>query len=284
MTDIFLVTGATGAQGGAVAQSLLARGKTVRALVRDPNKDAAKALQDRGVELAVGSYDDSESLKNAMKNVHGVFSLQNFFETGFDKEVQQGKQIADIAKQSGVKHLVYSSVIGADRKSGVPHFESKWLIEEHIRAVGIPHTMLRAVAYMENIPNFQWFKDGKLYIPMHPTKDWQLISTKDIGEFAAIAFTNSSLLNKALEIAGDQLTMIQAAETFTRVLGSPVTFQEQSIVEVRAYNEELALMFEWFNNKANYADLDALRKLHPGLMTLESWLRQSDLVKQKQVV
>jgi uncharacterized protein YbjT (DUF2867 family) len=277
MGDQILVTGATGQQGGAVARALLRRGVKVRALVRDTKKANALELQRQGAELAIGSFDDQESLRKAMTGMYGVFSVQNFFEGGFDKEVEQGKAIADIAKKCNVQHLVYGSVIGADRKSNIPHFESKWQIEQHIKGLGIKHTILRLVSYMDNLLNFNMYSDGRLFLPIRPTTQWQLVATKDIGELAAIAFSKPESVGDILELAGDQLTPSQMAEVFSRVFGLPVQYKEQPMDEVRAYNQELALMFEWFNERANFADIGAVRKIHPQLLNLEQWLRQSEI-------
>src|SRR5215471_18550885 len=130
MTDTsgrpILVAGATGRQGGSVVRHLLERQLTVRALVRDPQSDRAKALAGQGVKIAQGDMDDLASLKKAMAGVHGVYSVQDFFAAGAAREVQQGKNMADAALAAGVEHFVFSSVGGAERSSGLPHFETKW--------------------------------------------------------------------------------------------------------------------------------------------------------------
>jgi uncharacterized protein YbjT (DUF2867 family) len=282
---VILVSGATGKQGGAAARALLKHGFKVRALVRDPGKVSAKNLEKEGADLVKGDLNDTESLKRALEGVEGAFSVQNFFEAGYEKEIEQGCRLADVAKESGVKHLVYSSVIGADRKSGIPHFESKWKIEEHIRHIGIQHTILRAVAYMDNWVTFNWFQDNSLYVPMRSDKIWQMIASKDIGEFAAIVISEPErFLGTALEIAGDEFTLPQAAKIFSKVLGHPVQYLEQPMSELRSFSEELALMFEWFNDKANFADLAVLRKINPELSKLESWIKDSSLVRDDREV
>src|SRR5512138_550411 len=149
---IIAVTGATGQQGGAVARKLLADGWKVRALTRDLNKPAAQALANAGAELVPGDMDSRSDLDVAFKGAYGVFSVQNFWlpGVGFEGEIQQGKNVADAAKAAGVQHLVYSSVGAAHRGMGQKHFESKWIIEQHIQALDIPYTILRPAAFMEN--------------------------------------------------------------------------------------------------------------------------------------
>lgn len=275
-----LVTGATGKQGGAAARSLLKRGWKVRALVRDTSSLAATELQKLGASLHLGSFDDPSTLLEAMKNVYGVYSVQNFFEVGFDMEVQQSRLIADTAKQSGVQHFVYGSVIGADRQSGIPHFVSKWKIEQHIKEIGLPATILRPVAYMENFLPGHWYTNGTLSLPMKAERKLQMLAVKDIGEFSAIAFEEpANFLDRALELAGDELNMPQAAEVCSRVLGRSVRFVEIPIDTMRKINEEIASMFAWFNEEANFADIDKLRSMNHELWTFEQWLRQADFAE-----
>ena len=152
---IIAVTGATGQQGGAVARKLLADGWKVRALTRDLDKPAAQELKALGAEVVAGDLESRDQLDAAFKGAYGVFSVQNFWlpNVGFEGEIRQGKNVADVAKAAGVQHLVYSSVGAAHRGLGQKHFDSKWLIEQHIHTLGIPYTILRPVAFFEN---FNW--------------------------------------------------------------------------------------------------------------------------------
>ena len=145
-----LVSGATGRQGGALLKYLLKGQWRVRALTRNPGGRAAAELAKTGVELAQGDMDDLESLKRAMKGVYGVYSVQDFWTVGARREVQQGKNMAEAARSAGVQHFLYSSVGGAERNSRISHWETKWEVENHIRKLGLPATMLRPAAFMEN--------------------------------------------------------------------------------------------------------------------------------------
>jgi uncharacterized protein YbjT (DUF2867 family) len=280
--SVILVTGATGRQGGAVARQLASRGWRVRALVRDPQKPAAHALAELGVEVVTGDLDDRASIEQALKGVAGIFSVQNFWETGAAREVAQGKTLADAAKAAGVEHFVYSSVGAADRRTGLAHFESKWEIEQHIRKLGLPATILRPVFFMENFaaPNFRSaILQGTLTLALRPHKTLQMIAVEDIDAFATLAFEKPQhFLGQALELAGDEKTMPQAAEVFSRVLSRPVRFVEQPIEQLRQFNAEYAVMFEWFNQEGYAANIAHLRALHPSLLTLEAWLHKSGWV------
>src|SRR5215216_3722844 len=155
---LIVVAGATGKQGGAVARSLLDRGFQVRALTRNPQKPEAQALADHGAEVVQGDMEDRSSMERALEGAYGIFSVQNFWESGYDREVQQGKMVADAAKAAGVEHFVYSSVGSAHRQTGIPHFESKWEIEEHVRQIGLPYTILRPTAFMQNW-EWEWTRE-----------------------------------------------------------------------------------------------------------------------------
>jgi uncharacterized protein YbjT (DUF2867 family) len=140
---LILVTGATGNQGSAIARHLLQRGNfKVRALVRDPNKPASLALEQAGAELVVGDINDRACLDRALQGAYGVFSLQ-IFQDGLDTEIRQGKAVADAASSAGIQHFVYSSVGSAERNTGIPHFDSKFQVEEYIRASKLPYTIMR---------------------------------------------------------------------------------------------------------------------------------------------
>ena len=275
---LIVVTGATGQQGGATARHLLAQGFRVRALVRDPNKPAAQELAAKGAELAQGDLDDRASLDRALSGAYGAFSVQTFMgPEGPAGETRQGKVLADAAKAAGIQHFVYTSVGGADRKSGLPHFESKWQIEEHIRSLGLPATILRPVFFMENLRS-PWMgpRDGVLAVALSPSTALQMIASDDIGAFAALAFARpQEFSGKALEIAGDSLTMPQVADAFTQVSGQPVRFVEQPLEQVRSFNAEMGDMMAWLNDYGYAADIPALRRLRPGLLTFEAWLRKT---------
>jgi uncharacterized protein YbjT (DUF2867 family) len=149
-SDVVLVTGATGQQGGAVARLLLSRGHKVRALTRKPQGEAAKALVGLGAEVVAGELDDAGSLEKALRGVWGVFSVQNTWEAGVEGEERQGKRLAELARKAGVSHFVYTSVASAHRRTGIPHFENKARIEETVRGLGFPsYTILRPVFFME---------------------------------------------------------------------------------------------------------------------------------------
>ena len=277
---IIAVTGATGQQGGAVARKLLADGWKVRALTRDLNNPAAQALAQAGAELVAGDMDSRSDLEAARRGAYGVFSVQNFWlpNVGFDGEIRQGKNVADAAKAAGIQHLVFSSVGAAYRGMGQKHFESKWIIEQYIQSLDIPYTILRPAAFFEN---FNWERpaitNGTFNaLGLRPEKERQLIAVEDIAVFVAQAFANrEQYLGKTIELAGDALTESQTADTFAKVIGRPVKLTLPTGGGGRRSEEEMQAMFNFFNGEAYNADIPALRKLHPGLLTLEAYLRKN---------
>jgi uncharacterized protein YbjT (DUF2867 family) len=272
-----LVLGGTGRQGGAVARELLGRGCGVRALVRDPLAAQARALEAAGAVLVRGDLDDEASLRAAMRGVHGVFSVQTFRGPGgVEAEERQGRSVADIAARTGVQHLVYSSVGGADRDTGVPHFESKLRVERHLRTLDLPATVLRPVMFHDILLDIApRVVDGELVLSLwlDPATPVQLIATSDIGGFAAEAFEHpGDWAGTVVEIAGDELTGPQMAAAFGAASGLPARFQQLPIEPLRAARPDLAAMFDWFGRDGYHADLPILRRIRPGLVSLQSWL------------
>src|SRR5215203_3982024 len=179
--QVIVVTGATGNQGGGVARALLDDGRSIRVLTRSPDKPAARALAEAGAEVVQGDLDDRGSLDRALEGAYGVFSVQDVWEHGHEAEVRQGNELADAAGEAGVQHFVYSSVGGAERQSGVAHFESKWVVEQHIRSLGLPATILRPVFLMENFrqPQYRAALNGVFPIALDPDKPVQMIACED---------------------------------------------------------------------------------------------------------
>jgi uncharacterized protein YbjT (DUF2867 family) len=271
-----LVCGATGKQGGAVARSLLDRGFRVRALTRDPQKPEAQDLADQGVEVVQGDMEERSAMDRALEGAYGVFSVQNFWETGYHREVQQGRTVADAAKAAGVEHCVYSSVGSAHRRTGIAHFDSKWEVEEHVRELDLPYTVLRPVFFMQN---WEMMREpilgGTLPQPLDPDKPFQHVAVEDVGAFAAIALEHpEEWIGREAEIGGDEQTMPEIAETFGRVIGREVDYYQVPWEQFEEQmGEEYAVMYRWFNDVGYEADIGAFRQGHPELIDFERYLR-----------
>lgn len=258
--DKILVTGATGQQGGAVALELLAKGYKVRAMTRDTGKEEARSLRKKGAEVVYGDLDIPESLEDALRGMWGVFGVQNTWEAGVEKEEEQGKRLANLAKKAGVWNFVYSSVGCAHRNTGIPHFENKWRIEQTIRKLDFPsYTIIRPAFFMENLLG-PWFKpaldDGKLAIGIRPDTRLQMIAVSDIGKYGLKAFELWEKLNgRAIDIAGDELTAPEAAKILSNIIGRRITHHQVPIEEVRSFSPDFAKMLEWFDAVGYNADI-----------------------------
>jgi uncharacterized protein YbjT (DUF2867 family) len=272
-----LVTGATGNQGGAVVRALLADSRPVRAMTRDPAQPAARRLAAQGAEVVAGNFRDPPSLARAMSGVHGVFSVQNMLADGPEQEAQDGIAVADAAYAAGVAHLVYSSVGGADRQTGIPHFESKWRIERHIASLQLPATILRPAFFIDNLitpgawGRVMW---GSLRGALGRDGPVQVIALEDIGAIAARAFAEpGAWAGRQLEIAGDEVSVRQAAAAYRRVMSRRPRYLPLAPALVAIGDKSVAAMFRWCASEGYRADIPSLRKEFPQLRDLEQGLR-----------
>ena len=280
-SDVILVTGATGQQGGSVARELLDRGHSIRAMTRNPEGEKAKALAERGAEVVQGDLNDRSSLQRAVKGAFGVFAVQNSWEAGIDGEEEQGKRIAEVAREGGVQHFVYTSVGSAHRETGIPHFDNKWRVEQRVRELDFPsHTVIRPAFFMENLIS-PWFKpgidEGRLAVGIQPGTTLQMIAVHDIGVFGAIAFErHEALAGRAIDIAGDQITMPVVAELLSERLGRKVVHAPPPIEEVRKFSEDFATMLEWFDRVGYEADPSGLEEeFGVKLLRFPDWVKQA---------
>ena len=249
-----LVTGATGQQGGAVARALLSRGHRVKALTRKPDSDAARQLMSAGADLVTGDLGNAASVLKSASDVGTMFLMGNSYEAGAEEETRQGFIAAEAAKAAGVGHLIYSSVADANKKTGVPHFESKYLVEKHVASLGIPYTISAPVAFMENIVapwSIDALRQGTHAFAMPPKRALQLVALADIGSFvAALVKHREQVVGKRFDFAGDELSGEERAKILSHAIGRPINYQEIPIAAARQQSEDAALMFEWFDRQA----------------------------------
>ena len=277
-----LAIGATGQQGGAVARRLLDKGHLVRAFTRNANSGAARQLESLGAELAVGDTEDRESVIRAAVGVDAVYAMTSFFESGLEAEIRQGRTIADAVKAAGVQNFVYASVGSADQATTIPHFDSKYEIEKHIKALGIPHAIVAPVYFSENLLT-PWtlpgLIQGTLAIPLPPDRTLQQISVQDISSFVALVLENPDRFQgKRIDIASDEITGKRAAEIVSNASGRQIDYVQQPIAEVYKMSADAAKMAEWFDEVGYSADIEALRKDYPetGWHTFEEWAQALD--------
>lgn len=271
-----LITGATGKQGGAVAHQLLERGWKVRAMTRKPDSDAAKALAARGATIVQGDLDDAKSLAEALRGVWGTWAVQNTWEAGVEREEEQGKRFAQVAREAGVQHYVYTSVGSAHRNTGIPHFENKWRVEQTIRGLGFPsHVIVRPVFFMENLVSPWFLNDGKIATAMRPDTKLQMVAVEDIGKMGLVAFERAAELKGAeIDFAGDAVTMPEACATLSEAMGQKIEFVQIPIEPIKQQMEDFALMLEWFDRVGYNADIEGVQKKYGVKFSrLREWAR-----------
>ena len=230
---VVVVVGATGRQGGAVAKILLERGHEVRAVTRTADSVKAKELASAGATIVQTSLEDTAALTKALAGATSLFAVTTPF-GGTEAETRQGVSAADAAKAAGV-HLVFNSVGSANRKTGIPHFESKYAIEEHIARIGVRATILAPVYFMENLYFArEQLAKGIYAVPMPSTRKLAQVAVADIGAVAVRALENERrFAGKRFDLASDELTGDEAVAILSEVTGRRFTYYQVPLDAIR---------------------------------------------------
>ncbi|WAP53744.1 NmrA family NAD(P)-binding protein [Streptomyces sp. S465] len=293
-----LVTGATGRQGGATARALLAAGVPVRALVRDPATDRARAIEALGADLVTGDLHDRASVIRAAEGARAVFSVQMPAMTAdsvdFDGEVAQGVNLVEGAKAAGVPQFVHTSVSGAGQHTETPGWaEGRWAwmeptlgaksaIQDRVRAAGFAHwTLLKPAFFMENfLPSMAYLFprgiEGGLVSILRPETRLSLIAVRDIGRAAAAAIAAPERFNGVeLELAGDYLPMTEIADVLSHALGTPLSAPDMTEEEaIAAGMPAMGASHKWLNAVGQPARPEFARDLGIPLTSFEEWARE----------
>jgi len=277
-----LVTGATGQQGGALARLLLQKKHEVYALIRSTKSESPKAqnLRNQGAKLVEADLDKPDSLQQATSGIDSVFLMGTPVEVGTEGEIRRGKMMVDIAKEKKIEHIVYSSVVNADKTTGIPHFESKYKVEQHIKNSGIPYTIIGPTFFMDNLLSYSLagLQQGQVALPLSPSRILQQIAVENIAEFSALALERrNSFIGKRIDIASDEITGEQAAKVLSNELGRKIRYEQVPMEQIRQASEDLAVMYEWFERIGTGVDVAALHKQYPEV----NWLTFKDWVKSQ---
>ncbi|MGE5458538.1 MAG: NmrA/HSCARG family protein, partial [Methanococcaceae archaeon] len=260
-------------------------GYNVRALTRNANSDAARNLKANRAEIVEGNLEDQATIEKYLKDVKGVFSVQNFWEHGYQGEVNQGKTLVDAAKKAKIEYFVYSSVGSAPRNTGLAHFESKFEIENYLKQSGLNYTIFRPVFFMDNFLSMRdQILNGRLVNAMEPNKPLQMIAVDDIGKFVAQAFTHPDIFHsKAIDIAGDSKTFPEIATIFSENLGEQVKYEKLDINEYKNIaGDEYAKMTDWFNRVGYDVDIKSLRENYDvDLTSFKDWVKKANFHELK---
>jgi len=275
-----LVVGATGKQGTAVINALLAKGFQPKALTRKPDSPAAKALAERGVEIAVGDLTDRASVDAALRGTQAVFAAITPYEAGVDAETAQGIMLADAAKAAGV-FVVYSSVANADKATGIPHFDSKFLVEQHLAKIGVQHTILAPTAFYDNVYfGVAQLKQGVYANGLRADKKLDQIAVTDIAAYAAAVFeAPEKYVSKRYDISGEELTGAQETALLSEALGKPLTYAQTPLEVVAKYQgADGVAMYEWFDRTGYSVDRALLARDFPTVkaQSFAQWAKSVD--------
>ena len=278
MADLpILVLGATGGQGGAVADALLARGARLRAMVRRPGEPKASRLVQRGVEVLTGSLDDRTALGAAMRGVDAVFALTTPFEAGVDAEIAQGRAILAAAADARVPHLVFSSVAGAKQHTGVPHFDSKAIIEDGLAASGLSYTITAPTYFFDNaLGGIDRIQAGILDLPLPPGRPLQQLASPDLGAFVAKVLSSPGpYVGQRVELASDAVTPAQMAGALSAAMGRSVRFEQTPLESIRS--PDMHAMWRFLNGPGYRVDIQVLHGANPDIAwtSFADWARHT---------
>lgn len=275
---VVVVTGATGRQGGAVARHLLFDDWRVRVVTRRPDGPAARALAALGADVVRADMMIGSELRHAFRDAYGVYSVQNFMPGGTDAEIMQGKNVADAAKATGVQHIVYGSAGTGATDTGIPSWDSKLTIAAYIRALGLPLTVLRPMAFMELMTDRDFFPPVSTWslMPklMGPDRPLGWICVDDLGAIAARAFAEPArFVGAELSLASDVQSIAQCRQIWSDVSGRPPRRFPMPVWMFRRFvGSDLLTMWRWLGTAQVDFDPTPTCSLLPTALTVREWL------------
>jgi uncharacterized protein YbjT (DUF2867 family) len=260
-----LVVDATGNQGGAVVDHLLAadEGFAIRGLTRTPEGEVARALAERGVDVRRGDLNDEATLRPAVDGVGAVVIVTNIWTAGFDASVRHGKNVADVAAEAGVDHVVFSGAGYCDRDLGIAALEPAGEIERYVKSLDVPATVLRPVWFMHNLePAFEDVLDGTLALPIAEDVPLQMIDVDDVGRAVARVLADpDEFIGEGFDLAGDEHTPSEMARILSEVTGADVQPFPVPIENAREeMDDEMVELFQWFNDEGYAVDIERLER------------------------
>jgi uncharacterized protein YbjT (DUF2867 family) len=271
-----LVTAATGRLGSLV-DVLTARGHAVRAMTRDPSSAAAERLRQLGAEVVRGDFEDRDAIAAAAVSMDALFATGTAHKSGPDGELRHGINVAEAAAAAGVPHLVYVSGDGAAADSPLPLFRAKHAVEDHIRSLKIPHTILAPVYFMENLFN-PWnipvLQTGRVPWPIRLDMPLQQIALADLVAFAADAIGRPADTNgQRIALASDEVTGHEAAAAISAAIGRDLAAEETNADKLPP---GLRALFRWLETTGHGVDIRALREADPevGWRRYDGWARE----------
>lgn len=281
-TETIVVCGVTGRQGGAVARHLLADGWRVRGLTRQPDAAKAREVAAQGVEVVQADMADRAAMDRALDGAHRVYSVQSFAIAGPEGEIAQGRNVADAAQAAGVRHFVYASS-GTGSATGVPSWDTKAAVTEHIRGLGLPLTVLRPECFMEIMTDKEFYPNVTAWHIMPnlagtgTTIPW--LAVDDLGAVAAKVFADPDrYIGQDIPLAGDVKSLAECRAIWTEVNGKPPRSFPMPLWLFKRVagpsGTDLPIMWRWLRTGAVEKDPGATRTIHPEALTVRQWLER----------
>ncbi|KAK7017366.1 NmrA domain-containing protein [Favolaschia claudopus] len=297
---IITIFGATGNQGSAVLQAVLASGThTPRAVSRSLETSASKALIAKGIEVVVGNLWDKESVKKAIRGSDVVFGTTNFWDPEVfpadpqgKGEITQGKNLVDAAREEGVKFFIHSSLpnVSEDSKgqfTHVYHCDNKAAIENHLKASGVPFAVLLTGYFPENLYNYGLMEKTstgfRIPIPKYGPNDNQEFTWvgHDLGQAAVALLSNYQDSKKGKDILGKRFPVVSFKATHTELaaaiakgINKDVKFVQTETAGLQEFDE----MYEYQAKSGMYSDTPVpnpdLLALGVKFGTLEEFVRK----------
>tara|TARA_R110001592_G_scaffold10151_11_gene52965 strand:+ start:4380 stop:5252 length:873 start_codon:yes stop_codon:yes gene_type:complete len=255
------ITGITGNQGSAVAKHLLEQNNSIIGLTRNANSEKAKQWKAKGITVIEGNINNPESFESYLDQAVAVYLVQSLQRK--DQEILQGKRFIDAIKSENETHLVYASVLGADLETSVPHFESKFELENYIKSKNLNYSILRPASFYENhlFPRVaNDIKKGKYISPLNKMCNQQMIGVDDIGKIAATIFSNKEKYNhKTISIATDEWQIGKIPQVFSEAMNKPVSYKKlPGFITRLAMGKDLSKMFKYMNQN----DFSVVNNIH----------------------
>lgn len=275
------VLGATGRQGGQVVRHLLEDGWSVRALTRAPDGEKAAELRRLGADVIRADLEDQASLEQAFAGAYGMYSVQLPHSGSMEIEIRQGRNAGRAAAKAGVRHVVYGSAGLDDRKRGIEQWDAKIEIAEAFRALDLPLTVLRPMAFMELMTDAAYFPQSSTWYTMPNLlgSDYRVawISVQDLGAIAAKAFADPMrFVGRDLNLVGDVRSIAECREIYREVRGRrPRRLPMPLFLFRRFVGDDLITMWRWLHDHPVNADPAETREIHPDAMDVRTWLTRT---------
>jgi len=276
---MIVVVGATGRQSQQVSRQLRQQGWHVRGLTRNPTSQKGAALKQLGVELVQANTEDMASLHSALQNAYGVYNMQPPVSGKIEIEIRQGKNVAEAAHQAGVQHLVYGSAGPSHTKTGIEQWDAKIEITEAMKALGVPLTTLRPMAFMELMTDPTYYPQSSTWYTMPKLAGWDTkipwLSLQDLGVIAAKVFAHPEIyVGQDLRLASDVQSLAESRRIYQEVRErAPSTLPMPTFLFEKFVGKDIPNMWRWLASHPVNLDPSLTRQIHPEAMTVRTWLQ-----------